>query len=83
MNAEISNGDWHREIVGVRDVLQIYGASTAVAASLLVSLNLGRLWTGGAMAIFHSSSLALIAWGFLNPDSEGIGYRSDSEFSRT
>ena len=64
------------EMAGLRDVLQYYGASAAVLASLLVSLNLGRIWTGAAMAIFVSSSLALIAWGFLNPDSEGIGWQN-------
>ncbi|WP_395398291.1 hypothetical protein WBP07_31825 [Novosphingobium sp. BL-8A] len=31
---------------------------------------------GAAMVIFVSSSLALIAWGFLNPDSEGIGWQN-------
>lgn len=61
---------------GLRDALQYYGAGAAVVASLMVSLNLGRLWTGRAMVIFVSSSLALIAWGFLNPDSEGIGWQN-------
>ncbi len=61
---------------GVRDALQYYGAASAVVASLMVSLNQGRLWTGRAMLIFVSSSLALIAWGFLNPDSEGIGWQN-------
>jgi hypothetical protein len=28
------------------------------------------------MVIFVTSSLALIAWGFLNPDSEGIGWQN-------
>ncbi|MFC0686358.1 hypothetical protein [Novosphingobium clariflavum] len=60
----------------LRDALQYYGAGAAVVASLMVSLNLGRLWTGGAMVIFVSSSAALIAWGFLNPDSEGIGWQN-------
>jgi len=61
---------------GVRDALQYYGAGAAVVASLMVSLNLGRLWTGRAMLIFVSSSLSLIAWGFLNPDSEGIAWQN-------
>ncbi|WP_395396272.1 hypothetical protein WBP07_20450 (plasmid) [Novosphingobium sp. BL-8A] len=60
----------------VRDALQYYGAGAAVVASLIVSLNLGRLWTGRAMVIFVSSSLALMAWGFVNPDSEGIGWQN-------
>ena len=45
-------------------------------ASLLVSLNLGRRWTGWAFVIFVTSSLALIGWGFLQPDSEGIGWQN-------
>ncbi|MBO9723743.1 MAG: hypothetical protein J7530_05160 [Novosphingobium sp.] len=68
--------DRSRERIEVRDILQYYGAGAAVLASLLVSLNLGRIWTGTAMAIFVSSSLALIVWGFLNPDSEGIGWQN-------
>lgn len=56
--------------------LQYYGAGAATLAALLVSLNLGRLWTGWAFVIFVSSSLALIAWGFLQKDSEGIGWQN-------
>jgi len=46
--------------------LQYYGAIAATVAALLVSLDLGRKWTGYAMVIFVTSSLALIAWGFLH-----------------
>jgi len=53
--------------------LQYYGAFAATVAALIVSLDLGRKWTGYAMVIFVTSSLALIAWGFLQPESEGIG----------
>ena len=56
------------------DILQYYGAGAATLAALLVSLNLGRRWTGWAFVIFVTSSLALIGWGFLQPDSEGIGW---------
>ncbi|MFA7601731.1 MAG: hypothetical protein WCY29_01875 [Novosphingobium sp.] len=56
--------------------LQYYGAIAATIAALLVSLDLGRKWTGYAMVIFVTSSLALIAWGFLQPDSEGIGMQN-------
>ena len=57
-------------------VLQYYGAGAATFAALLVSLNLGRRWTGWAFVIFVTSSLALIGWGFLQPDSEGIGWQN-------
>ncbi len=56
--------------------LQYYGAIAAVIAALLVSLDLGRKWTGYAMVIFVTSSLALIGWGFLQPESEGIGMQN-------
>lgn len=54
-------------------VLQWYGAVAGAVAALLVSLDLGRRWTGFAFVIFVTSSIALIAWGFLKPDAEGIG----------
>lgn len=56
--------------------LQYYGAGAATLAALVVSLNLGRRWTGWAFVIFVTSSIALIAWGFLQPDSEGIGWQN-------
>ncbi len=58
------------------DTLQYFGAGAATLAALLVSLNLGRRWTGYAMVIFVASSLSLIAWGFLQPESEGIGVQN-------
>ena len=58
------------------DALQYYGAAAATLAALLVSLNLGERWNGWAFVIFGTSSLALIAWGFLQPDSEGIGWQN-------
>ena len=58
------------------DGLQYFGAGAATIAALIVSLHLGRKWTGYAMIIFVTSSLALIVWGFLNPDSEGIGLQN-------
>jgi len=60
----------------VLDGIQYYGAGAATVAALIVSLNLGRLWTGYAMIIFVTSSLALIVWGFVQPDSEGIGVQN-------
>lgn len=58
------------------DTLQYYGAGAATLAALIVSLNLGRRWTGWAFVIFVTSSIALIAWGFLQADSEGIGWQN-------
>lgn len=58
------------------DALQYYGAAASTLAALLVSLNLGERWTGWAFVIFVTSSLALIGWGFLQPDSEGIGWQN-------
>lgn len=60
----------------VLTTLQYYGAAAATLAALIVSLDLGRRWTGYAMVIFVTSSLALIAWGFLQPESEGIGVQN-------
>lgn len=60
----------------VLDGLQYFGAGAATFAALLVSLNLGERRTGYAMLIFVASSVALIAWGFLQPDSEGIGVQN-------
>ena len=58
------------------DALQYYGAAASTLAALLVSLNLGERWNGWAFVIFVTSSLALIGWGFLQPDSEGIGWQN-------
>jgi len=58
------------------DILQYYGAAAATLAALLISLDLGRRWTGWAFVIFVSSSLALIGWGFLNDEGEGIGMQN-------
>lgn len=58
------------------DALQYYGAATATIAALLVSLNLGRRMTGWAFVLFVTSSVALILWGFLSSDSDGIGYQN-------
>ena len=60
----------------VLDALQYYGAAAATLAAAIVSLDLGRRWTGWAFVIFVTASIALIAWGFLQPDSEGIGWQN-------
>ncbi len=56
--------------------LQYYGAGASTLAALAVSLNLGRRITGWAFVLFVTSSIALIAWGFLAQDSEGIGWQN-------
>lgn len=56
--------------------LQYYGAAAGTVAALLVSLDLGRRWTGWGFVIFVTSSLALIGWGFLDRDSQGIGVQN-------
>lgn len=56
--------------------LQYYGAASGLIAALIVSLNLGTRPTGWGFVIFVTSSLSLIAWGFLGEDSEGIGWQN-------
>lgn len=58
------------------DFLQYYGAASGVIAAAVVSLDLGRKPTGWAFVLFVSSSIALIAWGFLGPDAKGIGWQN-------
>lgn len=58
------------------DILQYYGAAAGVIAAAVVSLDLGRKPTGWAFVLFVSSSIALIAWGFLGEDNEGIGWQN-------
>ncbi|WP_340265005.1 hypothetical protein [Sphingobium mellinum] len=60
----------------ILDALQYYGAGAATIAALVVSLNLGRRITGWAFVLFVTSSVALIAWGFLSGDGEGIGFQN-------
>lgn len=60
--------------------LQYYGAAAGTLAALIVSLNLGRRWTGWGFVIFVTSSMALIAWGFLNENSAGIGIQNVALF---
>ena len=58
------------------EVLEWYGAAAGAVAALIVSLDLGRRATGFGFVIFVTSSLALIAWGVLGQESEGIGYQN-------
>jgi len=54
-------------------ILQWYGAGASVIAAALVALDLGRRITGWAFVLFVTSSIALIGWGFAQPDAKGIG----------
>lgn len=56
--------------------LQWYGAVAGATAALIVSLDLGRRWTGIGFAIFVTSSLTLIGWGFLDSNTTGIGVQN-------
>ncbi|MXP30186.1 hypothetical protein GRI58_15355 [Porphyrobacter algicida] len=56
--------------------LQWYGAITAVIAAMIVASNIGSRITGWAFVLFVSSSAALVAWGFLSEDADGIGWQN-------
>jgi len=60
----------------VLTVLQWYGAIAGVIAAFIVSLNLGHRWTGWGFVIFVTSSIALILWGFLEKEANGIGVQN-------
>ena len=56
--------------------LQWFGAVTSVIAAGLVAADLGRKITGWAFVLFVVSSIALLVWGFMQPDSTGIGVQN-------
>ena len=58
------------------DALQYYGSAAGAIAALIVSLDLGRRATGWAFVIFVTSSIALVTWGFLSKEAEGIGVQN-------
>jgi len=58
---------------GLVTALQWYGAAAGAIAALIVSLDLGRKATGYGFVIFVSSSIALVLWGFLSEEGDGIG----------
>lgn len=58
------------------EILEWYGAISGAVAALIVSLDLGRRATGFGFCIFVTSSIALISWGLLGQESEGIGYQN-------
>ena len=61
---------------GLVNVLQWYGAAAGAIAALIVSLDLGRKATGYGFVIFVTSSIALILWGFLSQEGDGIGVQN-------
>ncbi|EJU09629.1 hypothetical protein QUC32_21960 [Novosphingobium resinovorum] len=65
----------------VLQCLQYYGAAAGTVAALIVSLDLGRKWTGWGFVIFVTSSIALVAWGFLDDKAEGIGLQNVALFA--
>ena len=61
---------------GLLSALEWYGAGAALVAAFVVSLNLGVRVTGWAFVLFVTSSIALVAWGFMSGDSEAIGWQN-------
>ena len=57
-------------------ILQWYGAGAGMLGALIVSLNLGVRKTGIGFIVFVTSSIALIAWGFLNDEGRAVGYQN-------
>ena len=57
----------------ILSILQWYGAAASVLAAGLIAADLGRRITGWAFVLFVTSSIALIGWGFAQPDAKGIG----------
>ena len=60
----------------VLTALQYYGAGAALVAAFVVSLNISTRVNGWAFVLFVTSSIALVAWGFLKQDAEGIGWQN-------
>ena len=57
-------------------VLQYYGAGAGLVAALIVSLNISTRVSGWGFVIFVTSSIALIVWGFVNDEGQGIGWQN-------
>ena len=60
----------------VLQMLQWYGAGASVVAAAVVAADLGRRMMGWAFVLFVTASIALIVWGFMQPDSKGIGVQN-------
>ncbi|MHB9878094.1 hypothetical protein ACSMXM_00310 [Pacificimonas sp. ICDLI1SI03] len=58
------------------EVLEWYGAIAGAIAAFMISLNPGTRKVGWAFVIFVTSSIALIAWGFLSDKGIGIGVQN-------
>ena len=58
------------------DILEWYGAISGVVAALVVASNVTTRISGWAFVLFVTSSIALIAWGFLSDDASGIGWQN-------
>lgn len=58
------------------DFLQWYGAISAVVAALVVATNVSAKVTGWAFVVFVTSSISLLAWGFMGKDADGIGWQN-------
>jgi hypothetical protein len=58
------------------DLLEWYGAISAVVAALMVATNVSQRITGWGFVLFVTSSISLIAWAFLSEDAEGIGWQN-------
>lgn len=58
------------------DILEWYGAISAVVAASIVAANLSPRITGWAFVLFVTSSLALLSWGFLSEDANGIAWQN-------
>ncbi|MEQ8411819.1 MAG: hypothetical protein RIC51_09215 [Erythrobacter sp.] len=61
--------------------LQWYGAGAGLLAALMVSLNLGAKVSGWGFVVFLTSSIALVAWGFLNDEGQAVGYQNIGLFA--
>ena len=60
----------------VLTVLQWFGAGASVIAAALVAADINRKVTGWAFVLFVAASIALLVWGFMQPDSKGIGVQN-------
>jgi len=58
------------------DILEWYGAIAAVVAALIVATDVSKRVTGWGFVLFVTSSIALIAWGFMKGDASGIGWQN-------
>lgn len=61
--------------------LQYFGAGAGLIAAAVVAANIGRRPTGWAFVLFCAGSLALVAWGFLKGESEGIAWQNVGLFA--